>query len=120
MTFAYKMIIVVDTSLQMPKGKLAGQVAHAAVTCLLQEVLKGRLVRVYRWFITGQKKVICKPQVDFNTDLLELSKLASQSKASIITIEDFGKTAFNKPTVTCVGIGLIKNNNECFSKYKLL
>lgn len=85
--------------LQMPKGKVAVQVAHASV----EAVLGSSKERIHEWYEEGMKKVTLKV-----ADLKELQKYQREAqkdglKTSIIT--DAGKTFFDKPTITCVAIG---------------
>lgn len=120
MKTSHKMIIMVDADLKMPKGKLAGQVAHAAVSCVIKEILKGRIIRVAQWLQTGQKKVVVKPKTTFDIDIIEIGSKTKESNPSIVTIKDLGKTVFIGPTVTCCAVGLLKNDDISLDSFKLL
>jgi len=54
----YKMVIVVREDLQLSCGKLAVQVAHAAVECTLKSKKKNPWFD--DWLKEGQKKVVVK------------------------------------------------------------
>jgi peptidyl-tRNA hydrolase, PTH2 family len=95
----YKQVILVRQDLKMPKGKLAAQAAHASV----EAVLRSDKAMVKNWHNEGQRKVVLKVN-----DLREMRKYLQFAKdAGLITalITDAGKTVFNRPTVTCLGIG---------------
>ena len=64
-----KMIIVVRRDLDLGKGKMAAQVAHAAVSLALHSMKKDK--RIFRqWLDQGQKKVVVR--VDDLKGLYEL------------------------------------------------
>jgi peptidyl-tRNA hydrolase, PTH2 family len=95
----YKQVIVVRDELKLPKGKLAGQVAHASV----EAVLRSEKSHIQAWRTNGQKKVVLKVQT-----LAQLYALEQQAKqAGLVTaiISDAGRTCIEAGTVTCVGIG---------------
>lgn len=95
----YKQVILVRDDLKLPKGKLAGQCAHAAV----ESVLISDKEKVKEWRLEGQKKVILKVK-----DLSELYKYNDSAKSVGIktaVISDAGHTVLEPGTVTCVGIG---------------
>ena len=54
-----KMVIAVRKDLAMGKGKIAAQVAHAAVACTLISMKKNKKT-FNEWYETGQKKVVVK------------------------------------------------------------
>jgi len=94
-----KQVILIRQDLKLPKGKLAVQVAHAAVEC----VLKSDSEKVDSWKQEGMKKTVLKVK-----DLKELRKYsakAGRAKLKKAIIKDAGKTFFKKATITCLGIG---------------
>lgn len=100
--FKFKQVILVRTDLDMSKGKLAAQVAHASVTAFT-EALKSRREWADAWLKEGQKKVVLRV-----ADLHELTTYYEEARrlglpASIIT--DAGLTELPEGTVTAVGIG---------------
>jgi PTH2 family peptidyl-tRNA hydrolase len=98
----YKQVIVVRKDLGMGTGKLAAQVAHAAVMAV--EVTKMRNLNWFNsWFKAGQAKVVVKVQT--LGELLEIKKNAESLHLSVAEIQDSGLTQIPAGTVTCIGIG---------------
>lgn len=97
-----KMVIVVRDDLEMSTGKLAAQVAHAAVTCALEA--KARNAKwFFEWYGEGQRKVVLRAK-----DLDELRFLkdkASRAGLPLTMISDAGMTELPPNTTTCLGIG---------------
>ncbi len=95
----YKQVILVRQDLNLPKGKLAAQVAHAAV----EAVLRSNKEVVKTWRAEGMKKIVLKVK-----DLKELKKYMQFAKdADLVTalITDAGKTVVAPGTETCCAIG---------------
>lgn len=96
------MVIAARADLRLSPGKLAAQVAHAAVNCaLISEKKRADWFR--EWQEEGGKKVVVKVR-----DLQELYslKMAAES-AGLVTslIVDAGHTELPPGTTTCLGIG---------------
>ncbi len=102
MDHEYKQVIVVRADLKMGKGKLAAQVAHAAVSCVLK-ALEQKREWVTEWLRQGQKKVVLK--VDSLSELLRIYEQAKSQGLPVVIIEDAGRTQLEPGTITCVGIG---------------
>lgn len=97
-----KMVIVVRDDLDLSTGKLAAQVAHAAVSCALRA--KTRANKLYlRWLNEGQKKVVLR--VRSIGELEALEHKARKAKFVVEKITDAGLTEIPPGTVTCIGIG---------------
>ena len=94
-----KQVILVRQDIKLPKGKLAVQVAHAAVDATLCSDEK----TVDQWLSDGAKKVVLK--VEDKRELIKYMKLADKANLVRAVIKDAGKTVFPKPTVTCGAIG---------------
>jgi PTH2 family peptidyl-tRNA hydrolase len=98
----YKQVIVVRKDLGMGTGKLAAQVAHAAVMAV--EITKMRNLNWFNsWFKAGQAKVVVK--VQNLSELVEIRKHAETLHLSVAEIQDSGLTQIPPGTVTCIGIG---------------
>jgi len=86
----------------MGKGKLATQVAHAAVSAY--EVARTKKPEwVSEWMNTGQKKIILKVR-----SLDELKKIYEQALAMdipAVLIRDSGLTQIPPGTITATGLG---------------
>ena len=107
MDFEYKMVIVTREDLKLSEGKLAAQVAHAAVECSL--LTKKNNSKWFRsWMNEGAKKAILKTnKLD---DFYSLKELADSLKISSSIISDAGHTEIAFGTKTVIGIGPGPNN----------
>ncbi|WP_338599771.1 peptidyl-tRNA hydrolase Pth2 [Sulfolobus tengchongensis] len=107
----FKMVIVVRTDIKMGKGKIAAQVAHAAVTLVLN-VLNSNNLRwkewLSEWLQEGQPKIVVK--TDSLDDIISRSNRAKEMNLPFSIIEDAGKTQLEPGTVTCLGIGPAPEN----------
>ncbi len=106
MDFELKMVIVVRKDLKISPGKMAAQVAHAAVNCAFASK-KRKPINFDRWYNEGQKKVVVKVQ-----DLAELYRIKQAAEdLGLVTslITDAGMTELPPNTTTCLGIGPAPN-----------
>lgn len=100
--FKNKLVVAVRTDLKLSPGKLAVQVAHAAVNCALEAKKKNE--RWFKaWYSEGQKKVVVK--VKTVNELFELKADAERANLTTSLIEDAGMTEIPPGTITCLGIG---------------
>jgi len=100
--FRYKQVIAVRTDLEMTKGKIAVQVAHASVTAA--EDARKRNSEWWRaWLDEGQKKVVVK--VRSEEELIELERKARALGIPAGLIRDRGLTELPPDTLTSLGIG---------------
>jgi peptidyl-tRNA hydrolase, PTH2 family len=104
-----KQVIVVRKDLNMRKGKMAAQAAHAAMAFLRHKILEGSVVIglnpvEYAWLEGNQAKIVvgCNSEAEL-TELIESGKMAGLMVHPII---DSGKTEFaGVPTLTCAAFG---------------
>ncbi len=107
MDFEYKMVIVTRQDLKLSPGKLAAQVAHAAVNCAL-ETKKTNSKWFNKWQSEGSKKAVVK--VDCEEDFYPLKEKAEQLKIVTSLIVDAGHTEIPEGTKTVLGIGPAPDN----------
>lgn len=94
-----KQVIAVNEALHLPRGKLAAQVAHAAVAALLE----ARPEWQRDWLRAGMPKVVLR--VESEAELLALEARASEAGLPNALIRDAGRTVVAPDTPTCLGIG---------------
>lgn len=107
----YKQVIVVRKDLNMRKGKIAAQAAHASVAALFNEatLTDGRLIvpvdHHLREWLTGSFRKICV-YVGSEEELVRLHELAESKGLRNALITDRGDTEFHGvPTKTCLAVG---------------
>ena len=101
-TYEYKQVIVVRSDIKMSKGKLAAQVAHAAVSSFYK-TLNEKPIYAKLWLNNRQPKVILK--VFSLEDLYKIKKDADEKGIINSLVEDAGLTELPPGTITCLGIG---------------
>jgi PTH2 family peptidyl-tRNA hydrolase len=94
-----KQVVLVRQDLKLPKGKLAAQVAHAAVEAAFKTDRK----KVDQWREGGQKKITLK--VPDEKTLRKYLIEANNAGLTTSLITDAGKTCIAPGTTTCLGIG---------------
>lgn len=111
---AVKQVIVIRKDLNMRKGKMAAQAAHASNKIILdppttKEGFDTRaLKKAYSFFKFWQENGMTKIVVGVNTEteLLELYQKAKVNKIPVALITDAGITEFDGvETKTCIAIG---------------
>jgi len=107
MDFEYKMVIVTRSDLKLSPGKLAAQVAHAAVECTLN-TKKSNVKWFQKWQREGAKKAVVK--VDNEKDFYPLKEKAEDLKITACVITDAGHTEIPAGTKTVLGIGPAPSN----------
>jgi PTH2 family peptidyl-tRNA hydrolase len=101
----YKMAIVVH-DIPMSAGKLAVQVAHAAVDCFLKLYEKNPSL-LKKWVNEGQKKIVLKAGME---EIEALKKKAGSMGLCTSLIRDAGLTELEPGTVTALAIGPAEEN----------
>ena len=100
--FSFKQVIVARSDLKMGKGKLAAQVAHAAVSCA-RATERSNPSWFRGWWEEGQAKIVVR--VDSEAQLIELRRMAEELGLSACLVADRGLTQLEPGTGTCLGIG---------------
>jgi peptidyl-tRNA hydrolase, PTH2 family len=98
----FKQVMVVRRDLGMGTGKIAAQVAHAAVMAV-ERTKEKKPEWFHEWFDAGQAKVVVKVQ-SFD-ELMEVRKHAESLKLPVSQVNDSGLTQIPPGTTTCIGIG---------------
>jgi PTH2 family peptidyl-tRNA hydrolase len=94
-----KQVIVVNRSLALPKGKLAAQVAHAAVGAFVSASAQAQVA----WLRAGMPKIVVYA-ADADA-LVQLETLARQRQIPTCLVHDAGRTVLPAGTITCLGLG---------------
>ena len=95
-----KLALVVRTDLDMGRGKIAAQVAHAAVAAVLANQ---RGAVFHRWREDGQPKVVLKvPDADALEQVIARARTAD---LPVELVHDAGRTQVPAGTLTCCAIG---------------
>ena len=98
----FKQVIIVRRDINMGTGKIAAQVAHAAVMGA-ENVKTVRREWFKAWFAAGQAKVVVK--VKDIEELMTVRKRAEELYLPVVQVQDSGLTQIPSGTITCVGIG---------------
>jgi len=94
-----KQVILIRQDLQLPKGKLAAQSAHASV----EAVLKSDSKTIKEWRNEGMAKIVLK--VKDEKELIKYFQKAKENGLVASLITDAGKTVVAPGTKTAVAIG---------------
>jgi PTH2 family peptidyl-tRNA hydrolase len=98
----YKQVIVVRKDLAMTAGKIAAQVAHAAV--MGAEKTKRENINWFNpWYRSGQAKVVVK--INSFEELAKVRQHAESLDLTVVEVRDSGLTQLTPGTTTCIGIG---------------
>jgi PTH2 family peptidyl-tRNA hydrolase len=98
----FKQVIIVRRDLNMGTGKIAAQVAHAAVMGA-ERVKASRREWFKSWFGAGQAKVVVK--VKNIEELMDVRIRAEKMNLPVVQVQDSGLTQIPSGTITCIGIG---------------
>jgi len=99
-----KQVIAARTDLGMGRGKLAAQVAHAAMNAA--ENADPDAVRA--WKDAGQPKIVVK--VGSESELLEVAENARRRGLPTSIVRDAGRTQLDSGTATTCGVGPAQDN----------
>ena len=100
--FEYKQVMVVRTDISMGKGKVAGQVAHAAVAAA-RDTERKKPQWFKGWWAEGQAKIVVKAGSE--SELHHLRRKAEELGLPTALVVDRGLTQIEPDTTTCLGIG---------------
>jgi PTH2 family peptidyl-tRNA hydrolase len=95
-----KLALVARTDLGMGRGKLAAQVAHAAVAAVLHTYGSETFAE---WIREGQPKVVLK--VSGEDELLGIGAAAEAAGLPVELIRDAGRRQLEAGSLTCGAIG---------------
>lgn len=112
-----KQVLVFNRSLNMPFGKLFPQLNHASVGSILKLFNKNKIDEnhlqyeltmengsaIELWLNRKFTKVVL--YVKSEEKLLDVYNKAIEAGLNAVLIKDDGRTFFDKPTYTCIGIG---------------
>lgn len=101
-----KQVIVIRTDLNMRKGKMAAQAAHAAMEFLRNHVLRGHVLteEMQQWLAGSHDKICVGVGSEFG--LLTIHADAYERGLPVYIVTDLGKTEFHgESTRTCLAIG---------------
>lgn len=98
----YKMTIVVRKDINMSSGKMAAQVAHAAVNCY-KKALKKTPDYVNNWEYIGEAKIVL--MVNSLKEFNSIEDKAKKNNINYAIIQDAGRTELEPGTVTTIAIG---------------
>jgi peptidyl-tRNA hydrolase, PTH2 family len=95
-----KLVLVVRTDLDMGRGKIAAQVAHAAVAATLTALGQRRL---RQWLEDGQPKVVLRAGDE--DELVAVAARAEAAGLAVDMVRDAGRTQVPAGTTTCLAVG---------------
>lgn len=109
-----KQVLVIRKDLNMRKGKMIAQGAHAAMGFLCQQIEKqlknNEVLNItlkdtdYIWLLSGTTKIVAG--VDSEEELKELIEKAKQKDIRVYPVIDAGRTEFKGvPTLTSAAFG---------------
>ena len=104
--YKYKMVVVVDQNVKMPKGKLAREVAGAVTHAIMYHFSYFKWASLLAWYKGGMKTVVLKTE-----DMSGLMKDLRLFKNFYLSMVDAGATVFKEPTRTCIVLPVCKEEN---------
>lgn len=101
-----RIAVVFRADLEMPRGKAEVQFGHA-VAMLLHSP---HPVPIAPYMMGSQLKL--SMEVDGLAELEAIAKKASERGVRYALVQDAGRTVFDVPTITCIGLGPM-NKTDC-------
>jgi PTH2 family peptidyl-tRNA hydrolase len=110
----FKQVIVVRNDLNMRRGKMIAQGAHASIMFLIHRLCDAEAGAkdhaIQEWVNNGMTKICVR--ADSEVELLEIAQKAEQAGLTVHVITDAGHTEFaGVPTKTCLAIGPDEEDN---------
>jgi PTH2 family peptidyl-tRNA hydrolase len=104
----FKQVLVVRNDLNMRRGKMIAQGAHASIMFLVQRLCDPQAGSkdhaIQEWLNNGMTKICVR--VDSEAELLEIAQEAQDAELTVHVTTDAGHTEFaGVPTKTCLAIG---------------
>ena len=119
----FKQVIVMRTDLNMRKGKMAVQAAHAAIGSVFEQDIHSRMNRYFprlfrlfassreelerqmfwNWYENGMPKICVG--IPSEEGLIDVISKAKNLGLRVTTVNDAGKTELEPGTLTCCAIG---------------
>ena len=94
-----KQVLLVNSALALPPGKMAAQVAHASIAAFLVATNANR----QKWLDVGMPKIVLDGQDEAQLDIMLRRALDVDVPAYLV--RDAGRTVIAAGTVTCLGLG---------------
>jgi peptidyl-tRNA hydrolase, PTH2 family len=94
-----KQVLIVNSALALPPGKMAAQVAHASIAAFLGAGDPSRKT----WLEAGMPKIVLDGGSE--AQLRQLLREAQEAGLPAYLVRDAGRTVVAAGTVTCLGIG---------------
>jgi PTH2 family peptidyl-tRNA hydrolase len=93
-----KQVLVVNSALALPRGKMAAQAAHASIAAFLIAKAANR----EKWLGVGMPKIVLDGENE--AQLNRLLREAHEARVPAYLVRDAGRTLIPEGTVTCLGI----------------
>ncbi|HVC58503.1 MAG TPA: peptidyl-tRNA hydrolase Pth2 [Candidatus Acidoferrales bacterium] len=97
-----KQAIIIRTDLEMSRGKMAAQVAHASLMSYFEAEKVDKAV-AKEWLATGERKIVLK--VSDEDSLIRLYKAFEFKKVPAALVTDAGLTQIPPGSKTALGVG---------------
>lgn len=97
-----KQVIIIRTDIEMGKGKMAAQVAHASLMSYLETTKSNKEV-ADQWLRTGEKKIVLK--INDQDKMKRLFEAFKYKGIPCALVSDAGLTQLPAGTKTALGIG---------------
>ena len=98
---ALKQVIVLRTDLEMGKGKMCAQAAHASIEAFLKARQKDSF-EADHWLRGGMPKIVVKANSE--KEIIELFEAAKKTVPAAL-IKDAGMTQVSPGSITALGLG---------------